>query len=303
MKNAPKYMTLVVGLLIGSLGTYTYLQSMIKTDQNDLSTAQTDSGLGAEQSEETNFVWHYSNLYNEFIIAGETEKSRFYGPVIYSAHVVYSDYFAKEYGYPTSYVAASLPSYIDYVEFEMKYAGRFNQCNIKLLVDKDGPVQIPEEPVYRPFAGSSLNMMLAALPRRQGKFSEKNYQRQYRLSQHEYDGSKPFREMVHGSFAILGRDEGPSSEYGSVSLNIDIAKPNIFSEWTFISLRTGCSEVIKNIVDRQAVNLLMRPKGEGSSAAMIVSSTEKFLSFELPMQLIDPVRRDFQKISFNHIPR
>ncbi len=237
-------------------------------------------------------VSFYSNLYNEAVI-DEAKEEAFVGPVLFNEHVAYSGYFAETYGYPTKYVSDELPASIDLMAFEVKYAGAFQRCNIKMLVDKDGPVDLVSFPVLKPFAGSALNMMDVALPRRIKGFQVSSGQQNYRSTQHEYLSSQQLRDYVHNSFSLSG--DGPGR--ASVTLLVDVLKPDLFAEWSFLSLRAGCSELIGNIVSKQDVWMNMRFNGEASGNDTSLQIVDNMIQVKVPQKVLVPLRNDLAKIA------
>lgn len=299
MKNAPMLLVLVAGLLVGSTGTYTYFQTSTQSNLNDPTVTQTKQDLGAEKTDQASFVWHYSNLRPEFSLKALTTKSRFAGPVFFSSYTAYRQEFAESYGFPSSYVADSLPGFVAFMSFDMKYAGRFNRCNLNLLVDKEGPIKLPETAIYRPFSGSSLNMMPAALPARVEGFAEQPYQRKYRLEQSEYGSSRNLQNFVHDNFALLGTDSPEAGGgHSFISTVLDVSKANLFEEWTFLSIRVGCVALIKNILKRDIVAVIARPNNIDFTTGLTPGTATEFLSVEIPDLILEPIRNDFETIDF-----
>ncbi len=281
--------TLLLGVFVGA-GLVLYLDFGYERGLVD-GRLETQERFEARPEEEKDGVWYYSNLDTEFSLLEKPIKKKYSGPILFSSHLSYSKEFAERYGYPDSYVTDELPSFVDYIEFEMKYAAGFNRCNIKMLVEKSAPVRLPKFPIFRAYAGTSLNMMPAAQPRQNRDFSERDYQQKFRMQSHEYFSDAALKASVHESFALVGA--------GLVTMRIDVAKQNLFAEWDFLSLRVGCSDLIKSLTRRGYMTILMRPKdSEADSIPMSLKDASKFIQVAVPQKIAKLVKADFDKIDF-----
>lgn len=246
---------------------------------------------------ETAGVWMYSNLSpTEFVVSPSTEKIVFDGPIIYKTHVRYSGFFSEQYGFPGEYISSEMPNYLDFIAIDIKSAGKFQACSIKILVDKDGPFYHPPMEVYRPFAGTSLNMMRAAQPRRVQGFTERQYQSDFRNTFNSYDSSKNLRDAILGSYGLFGLQmEADATAEGTMySPAVSVTKHNLFKEWVYVEMSTPCTTLTKNIFERPNVYLSSRQSGEKPS----IFTFNKLVNFRLPNDLVNAVRQDFKKLDF-----
>ncbi len=298
------------GLIVaGSLGTIfggalLYFSGFIESQFEAGAKAERERALQLyldTPDEEKGGVWYYSNLpTTEYQISQATEKSKFRGPILYSSHVAYSRYFAEQYGYPDDYVSDELPEFVDFMVFDTKYAGRFERCKMKLLIDKDGPVRIPDKNLFQPFSGSSLNMMRAAQPQRLSGFSEQQYQQEYRLNSSQYDSSKSIRQAIHGTFALAGLPKAANIRGNGTffTVDIEVLNNNLFAEWSYVELATHCSPLTQNLFSRDEVWLVARPKDAPDNLWLDPRSTSEMINIKVPSRLQQSLNAELSKLNF-----
>lgn len=295
---------LLLGIAIGGVAAFYFLEA---SQVNDVRT-QAPKQI-AEQSEASeastkaiNGVPMFSNLGpSPLFLSGAVRQRVFEGPILYNSHIAYSRYFAEQYGFPEQYVSDQLPEAVDYIAFDMKYAGNFSSCNIKMLIDKDGPIHVAPINVYRPFGGSSVGMMQAAQPKRSAGHGELRYQQRYRLDESEYYSSKAVQDAVHRDASLIGLDDPEVTDSGvsAVTMPVHVIKHNQFKEWSFVELGTGCVSLIQRIVAHPYVFVTMRPTGSSNEVSIRPQIMDQFINIKIPDSVINPVRADFAKITFS----
>lgn len=268
-------------------GTYS---SFLRGFLSDFAKNETDAGLGVE---------FLSNLGpSEFRVNEKTVVQRFAGPIIFNSHVVYSPYFAEQYGFPSHHVYPTLPPYLDYFSVDVKSAGRFSSCHIKMLLDKDGPVPLPKENIFQAYSGGNLNMIRAALPKRLAGAREKLYQQQFRMNQSELDSRLGLADTILSSFAIIGmQDEtAPSNNHVSYTVAIETLKNDLFSEWIYVELATQCSPMFRRVFAQPKVFLLGNPKANKRSFLPGPRTFDASVKLPVPVVVRDAVAHDLEKI-------
>jgi len=243
----------------------------------------------------------YTNLPTyEYRIEEPERVSQYSGPIIYKTHVAYSPYFAEQYGFPADFITQDLPDFVDYMAFEVKHAGPFSHCNIKLLIDRDGPVRLPPFDTYQPFGGGNVGMLRSALPKRIPSAKEKLYQAEYRNQQSEYDGSVELRRAVHNSFFLFGlKDkEDLRGVGGGYSLSIEAFKQRQLSEWVYFELANSCGSMFNKTISQNWVALLATPKGAPPNFMPARNNLEVAVRIEIPEAIKNAVAADLSKINF-----
>lgn len=232
---------------------------------------------------------------------GKERVESFSGPIIYKTHVAYSRYFSEEYGFPLAFVDEQMPPYLDYFAVDVKYAGEFSSCTIRMLLDKEGPISLPEVDLYQPFSGGNLNMMRSALPKRNTDAKEKRYQWEFRTRKSDYDGRDGVPEAIHGTFALVGIDDPETPEGKSVSQSVDIEtlKHGLFREWMFVELQTFCSPMLKAVFSRDHAYVLGNPTERKSGFTPSAKTFEESVQIPVPASVKSDVEADIAKIKFN----
>jgi len=243
-------------------------------------------------------VERFTNLKAGYrLVPGELQNDTFEGPIIQASVIAYSDFFSRAYGYPDKYVAPELPEYVDFIEYEMKYAGPFQKCQLKFLIDKDAPVELPQVATIAPLLGGNLEMFRATLPKRNQNYAEKEYQRDFRLNRSAFAtlGVSP---LNNSRLIGLGKP-GTEQAMSSVSLPLSTANPGIFQEWNFVTLVLGCSELTKNIMEHQDVFVALQPKERTPrSKTKFVKGVGDVLPIQLPDQMKLEALQILKKIEF-----
>ncbi|WP_020400847.1 hypothetical protein [Kordiimonas gwangyangensis] len=257
--------------------------------------------LPTEANTAPNGIEVHSNLGpSEFRINDRSEVTHFAGPIIYKTHAAYSSDFANGYGFPESYVSEELPKFVDYFAINIKYAGEFSSCSIKMLIDKDGPIALPDFDIYEVYSGGNLNMIRSGLPKRNPGPQEKLYQQQYRMQESEYDGKKGLADIVHSTFSLAGLADmsKPDGTHTFYTLNIEVLKHRLFSEWVYVELATYCSPMMKKTFAHDWVVLLAKPATEKGSFLPSPRSMNRSVQIPVPSVVKEAVRADLSMIRF-----
>ena len=255
----------------------------------------------SEANTSPNGIEVHSNLGpSEFRINDHSAITHFAGPIIYKTHAAYSSDFANGYGFPENYVSEDLPQFVDYFAIDIKYAGEFSSCSIKMLIDKNGPIALPDFDIYEVYSGGNLNMIRSGLPKRNPGPQEKLYQQQYRMQESYYSGRKDVANAVHNTFALtgLGDKSRPDGKRASHTLNIEMLKHRLFSEWVYVELANYCSPMMKTIFAHDWVAVLAKPATEKGSFLPSPRSMNRSVQIPVPSVVKEAVRADLSMIRF-----
>lgn len=210
------------------------------------------------------------------LMSDHLTTTNFDGPIIQAATVAYSEYFARAYGYPESHLAPELPDFIDYIAYEIKYAGSFQKCQLKLLIDKDTQVHVPNAVTSSLFFGGNTEMFRAPLPPRLKSHGEKPYQRDFRLKRSTYAS---YGHFALNNFQLIGKGKpGAPEAAASLTLPMIASDPGVFDEWNFITLSFACSELAQDLLVHDRVSLRIRRANADSGKGGPTS-------VQLPLQL------------------
>ena len=247
--------------------------------------------------EDAKGVRYYSNLENGFRVSGISSESTGYsGPIINSSYLTYSEYFERAYGYPKKFTSTSLPEYLDFIEYDVRYAGDYQRCRLKLLIDNDGPVELIPETVGQLFFGGSLEKFPSALPRKVTSHLEKEYQREFRLQQ---SGYARFGEAALNQYHLIGVGMPNEPEArASISLVVMSSRPDIYKEWTLIEVALSCSELTRNIFQHNEVFLALPPSISGEEDARFFPDVGRRLITPVPKQIVDFANKTLNLIKF-----
>jgi len=283
----------LIGFLLGASISSILAFVLIDAWSRDLTKVAPSIGGGIE--------FHTNLPTSELLIEESSRVSRFKGPILYKTHAAYSSYFSEQYGFPTELVDADMPDFVDYFAMDIKYAGAFSSCKIKMLLDKDGPIPLPEYDLYQPFSGGNLNMMRSALPKRNTDAREKGYQREYRVQESDYVNRKGLADTIHSSFALVGLHDksDPEGRSASYTIQIEVLKHQLFSEWDYIELSTFCNPMAKAVFSHNWVAVLGNPMENKRDFLPSPRTLDRAVQIPVPAAVKESVERDLSKISFN----
>lgn len=237
----------------------------------------------------------------EFRVDERTVKSRYNGPILYKTHVAYSPYFAGQYGFPNEFVDKGMPSYVDYFAMDIKYAGEFSSCHIKLLIDKDGPIPLPTEDIFEAHSGGNLNMLRSALPKRNTGVREKDYQWEYRMKKSELDSHPGLGDTILNSFTLTGfeDEQNPKRESTSFTVQIEKLKNRLFSEWVYVELGTRCGSLTKKAFSHKSVYVLGNPLEKKRNFLPGPRTFDKSVKIPIPSAVKRAVEHDLSRMNFD----
>lgn len=230
------------------------------------------------------------------VTIGVENEDVYEGNIILSSVVTYSDYFSRAYGYPAELINEGLPDYIDFLAYEIKYAGSFQRCRLKLLVDKESVISLEGRSFFNVAGGANKENFRAALPRKTSAHSEKPYQREFRLNSSSYSR---FADYALNNFFLFGRGKnGDQKSFASVSFPVVESNPDVFSEWVYISLGVGCTKLGTNILSHDEVYLALPPSEAGVELSEDVQFVGSKIVVPLPKKFQQDVLSVLNKISF-----
>lgn len=278
---------LLVGAVAGSLMSFIFLGS-----SEEVVELQNPTVEGNEvEKPQLGGVKQYSNLkrYNQLANDGATETI-FDGPILYNTFLVYSQYFADNYGYPQEFVSDELPGFVDLIQYEMKYAGDFQNCHLKILIDKDGPARLPKTDGFV-FTGPRI-----ALPTKKPGFAEKAYQKKFRLEDSLF---ARWRQDYSQNYALMGVGEKENKESrGRLSLGIIASNPFVFPEWDAVSFSAPCTKLIKKIFRRDEAFLAMRSRSDDRSKRIMFETLDEMIVVRFPETLRRQIADAYELIEF-----
>jgi hypothetical protein len=294
--------SLLVGICIAvgasTVFTFSHLENTESTIEEFLRNPSVETTTQQSTDPTDVGVKRYSNYKSWNRLSEDGKREDFYnGIIIFSSTIAYSERFARAYGYPEKHVTSELPEFVDFIEYEMKYAGEFQQCQLKLLIDKDGPVKLAPEPMFFVFNGGNLEMFRAALPRKISTHAEKQYQREFRLNKSAY---AKYGNYVLNNYHLIGRGlQGTPNAFSSISLVMTISKPDLFSEWTYVALGIGCTELTRNIMRHNKVSLAMPPSETKKTSTTRIKNVGEVVEFVLPSTFRQQALTTLNKIDFD----
>lgn len=289
----------LIGCFVAGAIATLVIQSLVDTSSEQAREAQNNISpsiplSGAAKSEGVKYLTNLRAGYK--VISGHLNTSTFDGPVVQAATIAYSEYFARAYGYPETYVAPELPDFVDYIAYEIKYAGSFQKCQLKLLIDKGSLVQVPDAVTSSLFFGGNTEMFRAPLPPRLKSHGERAYQRDFRLTRSTYAN---YGHYALNNFQLVGEGKSDSPDArASLTLPMVASDPGVFEEWNFVTLAFACSELAQNLLEHDRVLLKMRPSTDVDTRANIDTRASKPTSVRLPLRLKQRALRILHEIEF-----
>ncbi len=207
------------------------------------------------------------------------------GSFVFTSFPVYNADFSRLYGYPASYVVASLPDDIAFISYDIKYFQISQKCTINILFNKQNSIFLPKFNVSSdggPF-----------LPERSRGYQELPYQRKFRINHSAHSKKSRF---VFGKYRIIGEGlrSAPKAKT-SLSLIATSIRYDLYSEYVYVSLGMGCSELPRKIFQYDDVYLEV-PLQSNDSEALLVKH-EGFRKIKLPKEVLLPARNAISKIN------